>query len=153
MTAQKRPREKAPLQLPGVMTPHTTSKYVKLNREKRVPAPLTGRVEKSGKRREEEKLEKLAGGTGMLVGGDWRVPVVEIRAVERKSPLKANDKQELMNKLSERIDLNPTSRQRVKLNETYDERSFSDTKHHFVANLNNSIDAGRRFGGVSARAH
>ena len=89
----------------------------------------------------------------MLVGGDWRVPVVEIKPVERKSPLKSNDKQELISKLSERIDLNPTSRQRVKLNETYDERSFSDTKHHFVANLNNSIDAGRRFGNVSARAH
>lgn len=46
----------------------------------------------------------------MLVGGDWQVPVVEIKPVERKSPLKLSDKQELMNKLSERIDLNPTSR-------------------------------------------
>lgn len=112
------------------MTPHTTSKYVKLNREKKVPAPLTGRVATSSKRREGggDKLEKITGGGGMLVGGDWRVPVVEIKPVERKSPLRITEKQELISKLSERIDLNPTSRQKVKLNETYDERSFTDTK-------------------------
>lgn len=84
-----------------------TSKYVKLSREggKRgggLPGKLTG------------------------LGGEWmpHAPSEDLGKAGGSSPSKMSEKQELMNKLSERMELNPLSRQRVRLNETFDEKSL-----------------------------
>ncbi len=62
------------------MTPHQTSKYVKLNRDKGAMQQQLSNAKRNSEKANRNKVEtgevEIKGITGVLVGGDW-VPMKE----------------------------------------------------------------------------